>query len=192
MKRGTKELLLDFTPLLDVTMILLFFFVLFSRIGVDSIRQEAAQNMQDARSLHTEAEQMMLDAEAMQEDAAGQLAILAEADARAAEAAEAMIAFSRGENYRLRLKMETDGWVLRIYHGKSIVGALTDSKTFAEDLTESLERAGWAPEDTLLCEFCYEAADPGSRSAYRRVSDALKEIRKQFPHVYISEIDLSQ
>ena len=192
MKRGTKELLLDFTPLLDVTMILLFFFVLFSRIGVDSIRQEAAQNMQDARSLHTEAEQMMLDAEAMQEDAAGQLAILAEADARAAEAAEAMIAFSRGENYRLRLKMEPDGWVLRIYQGKKIVGALEDSKTFTEDLKESLDRAGWKAADTLLCEFCYEAADPGSRAAYNRVENALTEIRKQYPHVYISEIDLSQ
>ena len=192
MKRGPKELLLDFTPLLEVTMILLFFFVLFSRIGVDNIRQEAAQNMQDAKALHTEAEQMMLDAEAMQQDAAGQLAVLAEADARAAEAAEAIIAFSHGENYRLRPKMETDGWVLRIYQGKNIVGALTDSKTFAEDLKESLERAGWVPDDTLLCEFCFEAADPGSRAAYRRVSEAMKEIRKQFPHVYISEIDLSQ
>ncbi|MBR5722974.1 MAG: biopolymer transporter ExbD, partial [Oscillospiraceae bacterium] len=134
MKRGAKELLLDFTPLLDVTMILLFFFVLFSRIGVDSIRQEAAQNMQDAKALHAEASQMMQDAETLQENADGQLAILAEADARAAEAAEAMIAFSRGENYRLRLKMEPDGWVLRIYQGKKIVGALEDSKTFTEDL----------------------------------------------------------
>ena len=192
MKRGAKELLLDFTPLLDVTMILLFFFVLFSRIGVDGIRQEAAQNMQDAKALHTEAVQMMSDAEALQADAADQLAILAETDARAAEAAEAMIAFSRGENYRLRLKMETDGWVLRIYQGKKIVGALTDSKTFTEDLKDSLDRAGWKTADTLLCEFCYEAADPGSRAAYRRVSSALKEIRKQYPHVYISEIDLSQ
>ena len=192
MKRGAKELLLDFTPLLDVTMILLFFFVLFSRIGVDGIRQEAAQNMQDAKALHTEAVQMMSDAEALQADAADQLAILAEADARASEAAEAMIAFSRGENYRLRLKMETDGWVLRIYQGKKIVGALTDSKTFTEDLKDSLDRAGWKTADTLLCEFCYEAADPGSRAAYRRVSSALKEIRKQYPHVYISEIDLSQ
>ena len=192
MKRGAKELLLDFTPLLDVTMILLFFFVLFSRIGVDGIRQEAAQNMQDAKALHTEAVQMMSDAEALQADAADQLAILAEADVRAAEAAEAMIAFSRGENYRLRLKMETDGWVLRIYQGKNIVGALTDSKTFTEDLKDSLDRAGWKTADTLLCEFCYEAADPGSRAAYRRVSSALKEIRKQYPHVYISEIDLSQ
>lgn len=192
MKRGAKELLLDFTPLLDVTMILLFFFVLFSRIGMDGIRQEAAQNLQDAKAMHTEAVQMMSDAEALQADADEQLAILAEADTRAAEAAEAMIAFSRGENYRLRLKMETDGWVLRIYQGKKIVGALTDSKTFTEDLNESLDRAGWKNADTLLCEFCYEAADPGSRAAYRRVSSALKEIRKQYPHVYISEIDLSQ
>ena len=192
MKRGTKELLLDFTPLLDVTMILLFFFVLFSRIGVDNIRQEAAQNMQDAKALHSEASQMMQDAEALQADADSQLAILAEADARAAEAAEAMIAFSRGENYRLRLKMEPDGWVLRIYQGKRIVGALEDSKTFTEDLKESLDRAGWKAADTLLCEFCYEAADPGSRAAYNRVDNALTEIRKQYPHLYISEIDLSQ
>ena len=198
MKRA-KEVLLDFTPLLDVTMILLFFFVLFSRIGVDGIRQDAEQTYQQAQSVQAEAAQIMQDAEAvrkdaeqMRRDAEQKMQILAEADENSAESAEAMLAFSRGENYRLRLKMEPDGWVLRIYHGKDLVDALADNSDFSGDLLDSLERIGWEPEQTQLCAFCYEAADPGSRAAYQRVSDALNTARKLYPHVYISEMDLSQ
>ena len=54
-----------------------------------------------------------------------------------------------------------------------------------------LSEMRYQKEDTVLCEFLYEGEKPGSRAAYQTVQNALKALKADYPHLYISETDIS-
>ncbi len=191
MKRQIKEILLDFTPLLDVTMIILFFFVLYSRLGVDDVKKQAEQNMQDAAAAQSEAAELHSEAEKMQQEAWKKLAVLEEADGNQAALAAAMEQYAGGDNIKLRLEMKESGWLLRVLRGTELLTALEQSDG-AERLVHALEQANYEQGDVLLCEFIYDAEAAGSNQAFRQITEMLETVRESYPHMYISETDLSK
>lgn len=196
MKR-MRDIILDFTPLLDITLIILFYFILFSHMGAAEAQQnaalaaaaaEAAQSA--AADMMAEAEQLHRQAENLQLEADRQLAILAETEQNQAATAEAMQAFARGENLKLRLLSQADGWSLRVQTGDDRLAELA-GEALAQQLTDVLQTAGYLREDVILCEFAYTATESGSYQAYRTVHEALDAVRAEYQHLYISETDLS-
>ena len=112
MRRG-QEVLLDFTTLLDVTMLLLFFFVLFSRMDVDQVKQSAAADqraaqsvMDEARDLKNKAENELADAQAQKAQAEEALRQLNDADAQRAADLAALQYYGIGQNLKLRLELD--------------------------------------------------------------------------------------
>lgn len=196
MKR-IRELILDFTPLLDVTLIILFYFILFSHMGAAEAQQkaefaaaEAAAAQSAAAEMMAEAERLQQSAEELQQDAAERLAILEETAHDQAATAEAMQAFARGENLKLRLISQADAWSLRVQQRQAILADLSGD-ALAEQLADAVKAAGYLPEDVVLCEFAYAAAESGSYQAYQAAVRALEAVRAEYPHFYISETDLS-
>lgn len=196
MKR-VREIILDFTPLLDITLIILFYFILFSHMGAAEAQQnaalaaaaaEAAQSA--AADMMAEAERVQQSAEDLQRDAAEQLAILADTEQNQAAMAEAVQAFASGENLRLRLSSQAGAWRLRVLRGSEELAVLAD-EPLAQPLSDALRAAGYLPEDIILCEFAYTATESGSYQAYQTVQQALGAVRAEYPHLYISETDLS-
>ena len=197
MRRG-QEVLLDFTTLLDVTMLLLFFFVLFSRMDVDQAKESAAAEriaaqsvMNEARELKADAEAELAGAQAEKAQAEEALRQLNEADAQRAADLAALQYYGLGQNLKLRLEFDDSDWMLSVRRGDTVPHMLESGTVSSGRLRSVLAELRYQKEDTVLCEFLYEGEKPGSRAAYQTVQNALKALKADYPHLYVSETDIS-
>ena len=196
--RRKRDIILDFTSLLDVIMIILFFFILFSHF--ETI--EAKSQMAEAEAA---AESASLAADKRKEEAEQQLKMAEEAEKRAQQAYERLEAagqreaanydafqeFEAGENLRIELFMKAEGWTLGIMKGE-YAGAVHSGEPLVPALRSTLSAAGCTPEKTMLCTFSFDASSPGTKAAYDSISAAFTELRKEYTHLYISESDESK
>ncbi|MBR2936875.1 MAG: biopolymer transporter ExbD [Oscillospiraceae bacterium] len=182
MKR--KDVLLDFTPLLDVTLILLFFFLLFSTFEVEEAKiklnnqiEAAEQQMQEANSL----------AEQLKED----LEIVENASNRQASNIEALLEFNRSANVKLILSMKGGNATVKISQGDTIIATTTPDGDLAGIICTALKNAGYTENDTVLCEFILNGSEPGTKIAYQKIKQNLMYVKADFNYFYYSETDIS-
>lgn len=199
MKRRRRDVVLDFTSLLDVTLIILFYFILFSRMDVEKAQQQAAQRTAEAATVSAEADQrieqaerLLKEADARKKDAEQAMAALQDADRQSAANVEALLAFGEGNALRLRLYLEGGTWRCTVKRGGTQLAELTRGGDTDALLLDAMRQAGYQPEDTVLCEFIYPAGEAGSRAAYQEIAAGLLAVQKQYPHMYLSETDLSE
>lgn len=186
-----KEIALDFTPLLDVTLILLFFFLLFTTFEV----QEAKNNL---NSQVQAAQERLEEANALYEDAAGlvsrveeELSLVEAAGSRGASNIEALLEFNRGANVKLILSMGDGTAKVRIFQGEKLLATAAPDADLAGIICAKLKEAGYQPEDTVLCEFVLDGSEAGTASAYRKIKQNLLYIKGEFHYFYYSETDIS-
>ena len=199
MKRRRRDVILDFTSLLDVTLIILFYFILFSRMDVAKAQEQAAEKTAEAASVSAEAdsrieqaERMLAEADARQKDADYALSALADADRQSAANIEALLAFGEGNALKLRLYLEGGTWRCTVRRGGTLLTELTRGGDPASLLRSAMQQAGYQPDDTVLCEFLYPADEAGSRAAYQEIAEGLRAVQREYPHMYLSETDLSE
>lgn len=186
-----KDIFIDFTSLLDVTLIIIFFFIMFSSFesekAVKSAKDEADQTLIEAESKLDEAEKLKAQADEM-------LAELENADERTAENIDAIASFSRNENIKLNLKMKNTGWSLEICQDEELIKTIDylDDETLSKDLG-SVFSPSFTESDTILCELIYDGLEPGSHKAYESITKAFDVIKIDYgySYLYYSEIDLS-
>ena len=192
MKR-IREIILDFTPLLDVTLIILFYFILFSHMGAAQAQQKADRERADAAAAQTAAAQHMEEAEQLMQQAEFERRVLAEAGGSGAMLEQAVEEYAAGRNIKLLLTMNGKSWTLRVRRGNAR-DTLAELHS-AEDLsllTAALRKADYQKDDIILCELIYDADEDGTNQAYQDVRQILEQVREAFPHIYISETDLSK
>ncbi|HAM68407.1 MAG TPA: hypothetical protein DCP68_02160 [Ruminococcus sp.] len=192
MKR-IREIILDFTPLLDVTLIILFYFILFSHMGAAQAQQKADRERADAAAAQTAAAQHMEEAEQLMQQAEFERRVLAEAGGNGAMLEQAVEEYAAGRNIKLLLTMNGKSWTLRVRRGNAR-DTLAELHS-AEDLsllTAALRKADYQKDDIILCELIYDADEDGTNQAYQDVRQILEQVREAFPHIYISETDLSK
>lgn len=181
-----RELILDFTSLLDVIMIILFFFILNYRqemhTRMEQAEQQAAQAVAAADAQTAEAEALQLDAEA---------ALAAMESSAQAENTKALLGFSKGENVNICLVTEEEGWRLDVYKASARIGSVTDrrSQRIGLELNQIFAAAGYAPDGVILCVFSYDSAAPGTRAAYETVTEAFGQIKTGNKRFYVTEVD---
>ena len=192
MKR-IREIILDFTPLLDVTLIILFYFILFSHMGAAEAQQKADRERADAAAAQTAAAQHMEEAEQLMQQAEFERRVLAEAGGNGAMLEQAVEEYAAGRNIKLLLTMNGKSWTLRVRRGNAR-DTLAELHS-AEDLsllTAALRKEEYQKDDIILCELIYDADEDGTNQAYQDVRQILEQVREAFPHIYISETDLSK
>ncbi len=192
MKR-IREIILDFTPLLDVTLIILFYFILFSHMGAAEAQQKADRERADAAAAQTAAAQHMQEAEELMQQAEFERRVLAEASGNGAMLEQAVEEYAAGRNIKLLLTMNGKSWTLRVRRGNAR-DTLAELHS-AEDLsllTAALRKTEYQKDDIILCELIYDADEDGTNQAYQDVRQILEQVRETFPHIYISETDLSK
>ena len=204
MKRK-KDILLDFTSLLDVTMIILFFFLLFSRMDVEKAEAELSSVMDEYHSMEADLMETEQELQAQidglsswadelagrEDELAFQQQLLAEQDAQAAANLEALSDFSKSKNLKIRIEHDDADWIVKIERGDEEATIMDSGMVNGEQFGNKLKSLGFEPTDTILCIFVYEGNLPGSRSAYNTVSDALRVLKGEYTHLYISEMDVS-
>jgi len=179
-----RDIVLDFTPLLDITLILLFFFILFGHLET-----EQAKSALDAQMEKAEAE--IVQAQELSQQLEEEIALAESAGGRQGNNIQSMLSFNRSENIKLILHMEDVGRELKIFSGEKQLAAVSVQGDVASALCDALREAGYRAEDTVLCEFLLDGAQPGTAAAYRAVSHALLVTKGEFPFLYDSETDIS-
>lgn len=198
MKRR-KEIFLDFTALLDIMMLILFFFVLFSHLDNEKAMHAAEDMRSAAQSAMTAADGKIAEAEKREQKAAERetaanalIARYQQADSQRAADLSALEDFNSGRNLRMTIVCDDADWILRMQAGDTEPVTLEDGTVNGKSLAAVLQGPlGFAPEDTVLCVFLYDGEQAGSLTAYRTVHDALRTLREEFPHLYVSETDIS-
>ncbi|WP_455501926.1 hypothetical protein [Gemmiger sp.] len=180
-----REIILDFTSLLDVTLILLFFFIMFSQFEVTDSREAA-----DAKI--AEAEKEISTAQATIDEYQQALSIMQDSNKRSAENSKAIIAFSNGKSPKLYLYGTQSQWLLRITCEDEIIAENIplDDSAF-QRIVSAFDNLGIAYEDTVFCELILDGNQPGTATAYRAVEKVLSQIQSQYQHLFYSRIDTS-
>lgn len=188
--RRSREIILDFTSLLDVVMVILFFFILFSHFETVEARKEleAAQQavIEEYNGKMEEAEMSLAEADRL-------LAEIGQADARKAENIDAISAFGKGENLKIRLRMTDGSWKIIAYKGEAMIAEIENDDTdkMKKQLFRALAESRITIEDTILCDFIYNPEEAGTAAAYKQVTKLLSLVKNEYLHFYYSEVDMS-
>ena len=188
-----REIILDFTSLLDVIMILLFFFILFSRIETIDAKSAAEQAQAQALAAAQEAETVRQEAEAARDAAYDLLDRAGNPKDSAAANLAGIDEFERGENLRLVLRMAQKSWNLEVFCEDTQLAEIARDSTadMAASLSEILKQQGYTPDDALLCIFLYDGAQGGTAAAYREIHALFGQIRETYRYFYVTELDSS-
>ena len=189
MKR--RDIILDFTSLLDVTLIVIFFFVIFSNLDSQANKAKTDEKVHELEVAVQQAEHREANAKELEDQLQEEINMVKESDARKGADASEIIAFNRSKNIKIVLDIETDSWSARIISNNQLVTSASKNDSFQKELQQALSDAGYTDEDTIFCDFVYDGSKPGSNSAHRSINNGLKAIQKSYKHLYISETDLS-
>jgi hypothetical protein len=181
-----REIILDFTSLLDVIMIILFFFVLYSTIDTKNVLNNAKEAEQTYNNLIVEQQEL-------NEEAENELERLKSADKNAATNQKALNAFEKGDYFDFRLDVadKSDNWSLTISFGKEKLGMINSRE--ADDIKGSIKdilmKSGFAADDTYLCILSYDGEQFGTAKAFKEIDEAIDGIQREYPNLYFSNLN---
>lgn len=186
-----KDILLDFTSLLDVTLILIFFFVIFSHF--DNVQSTAQIEDKESKleSQINDAAERESQAQELKEQLEYEIGIVQDADDRAKDNVEEILEFTKGTNLKLILVMQDGKWTLVVSSKNEVISRIAAGDDVEARLADALESADYAYGDTILCDFVYNGSQAGTVSAYRKITKAMEAIQEEYKYLYYSETDLS-
>lgn len=167
-----SKISLDFTSLLDITMIILFFFLINFKFSVDGIREEADRQAEAvaAQSEKLEADKREFEKEKaeLQRTVETELQNIREADEKAADNIEALINFKNGDVIDISLDIkERSEWEMTFSRGTAVLGTISsdDGRNVRDWIVTMLNREGFKSEDVIIGVFKYNKNNYGSRFA---------------------------
>ena len=186
-----KDILLDFTSLLDVTLILIFFFVIFSHFDnvqstaqIEDKESQLQSQINDAAERESQAQELM-------EQLEYEIGIVQDADDRAKDNVEEILEFTKGTNLKLILEMQDGKWTLVVSSKNEVISRISAGDDVEARLADALKSADYAYGDTILCDFVYNGSQAGTVSAYRKITKAMEAVQEEYKYLYYSETDLS-
>lgn len=186
-----RDIFLDFTSLLDVTLIVIFFFVIFTHFENEQNKAQVESKTQELQDAITEADEREAEAQDLMEQLEQEIAIVEESSERRASDVSEILEFNRSENIKMILDMLDSGWSIRILHGEEVVAVVSSTGDVGADIISALESAGYDADMTIFCDFVFNGSEGGTARAYRTINEALTEARTVYSHMYVSETDLS-
>ena len=186
-----KDILLDFTSLLDVTLILIFFFVIFSHF--DNVQSTAQIEDKESKleSQINDAAERESQAQELKEQLEYEIGIVQDADDRAQDNVEEILEFTKGTKLKLILEMQDGKWTLVVSSKNEVISRIAAGDDVEARLADALESADYAYGDTILCDFVYNGSQAGTVSAYRKITKAMESVQEEYKYLYYSETDLS-
>ncbi len=196
-----RQIILDFTSLLDVIMIILFFFIIFGKIETDEMAQGIEAQKEQLAAEHAEVQSLLVDADEKLAIADKTLAeaetVMDEANAakeRSGNNADAITEFGRNKNVKLRLTMTSDtgDWKIEVKkEDESFSIPKADSGVIADRLAQFFSESGYTFNDTILIEMIYNGNENGTNAAYQTIDKTLSELTKDYKHCFCSKTDMS-
>ena len=199
-----KEILLDFTSLLDVIMIILFWFILNYHNQTVAIQEQANQKINEAESIVAEVdekkaelaekEQELLD---QQSEIESMLAEIKDADERKGANIAGLNEFQKGINLTVRLERENNGkFVMLIYKGNDLDSEMADEEIALSDFNTErfsmiIRNYDYKEDDAVLLELVYNNEEIGSNKAVGTIDEVLEEIKEEYPYLHVRKLKIS-
>lgn len=187
-----REIILDFTSLLDVIMIILFWFILNYQTETTKIREQAAAAEESARQAQITADAREAAAQERLQTAEDALEAMDTINERQASILKAMLEYRQGRSLNLTLVSKPQYWYLDAAIGdEEALGRIysDDEKRLGLELNQMLSDAGFADDATIFCVLSFDSTEPGSRDAYSAVSRELRQIQLGNNQFSYTEID---
>ena len=189
-----RQIILDFTSLLDVIMIILFFFIIFSSLETDNLKkdledkqQQVSAELEEAKAKNDKADELLGEAQKKNEQADKRLEEANSAVDRSGENTDAIMDFSENKNLKLHLDMSGEnGWTLKFAKGEEIVKEIPKA-----DISIMFKEQGYTADNTILIEFSYDATESGTTSAYLDTMKIINTMKSEYTHLFYSETDVS-
>ena len=119
-----RDVILDFTSLLDVTLIVIFFFVLFSHLDSQENKNRTDTKVQELEIAIQNAEAREEEANELAKQLESEISIVKEYSDRQASNVSEMLEFNRSENVKIILDMNSDDWSVRVIKGDSVISTV--------------------------------------------------------------------
>lgn len=186
-----RDVILDFTSLLDVTLIVIFFFVIFSHLDTEDNRAKTEAKVAELETAIEEAEEREASAEELITQLEKEIDIVRDSSARQASNIKEMLKYGKSGNIKIILVMQDGGWILRVNCKEEVLTEITSDKDIGAELKAAIIAAGYSEKDTIFCDFVFDGSLPGTASAYRKISKGLDDVEEIYRYLYYSETDLS-
>lgn len=196
-----RQINLDFTSLLDVIMIILFFFIIFSNLETDEMKkdledkqQQIAAELDEAKGKNERADELLSNAEKKNEQADKRMEEANSAEERSGDNADAIMDFSENKNLKLHLDMSGEsGWTLKFAKGEEIIKEVpkADISEMTDEVKALFTEQGYTADNTILIEFSYDATESGTTSAYLDTMKIINAMKNEYEHLFYSETDVS-
>ena len=195
-----REIILDFTSLLDVMMIILFFFILYSKADTDNVSEKARQAEASYNTLIEEAEKKQLENEKEQQEwrekASEEWDRILSADANAVNNQKALTAYNEGKGVYFNLQgvEKSDVWTLSVLSGNKKIGEIgsDESRELRERIKECLYEAGYKTSDVIICTLTYDGYSYGTEIVVPLVENAITDIQREYKGLYFTTINISK
>lgn len=188
-----REIILDFTSLLDVVMIILFFFILFSTLDVENATDEAKKA---ETSYNTLIEENQQEQEEWREKASQEWERIMQADENAAKNQEALIAYNEGKVISFNLHDVEKGnvWTLSVLSGNKRLDEISseDARDMKDKFREAIRKAGYNTEDVIICTLTFDGDAYGTEKAVPTVENAIIDIQRDYKNLYFTTINTTK
>lgn len=203
MKRS--RISLDFTSLLDITMIILFWFMIKYKASAEEVRNKAQEQISSVQAIAAQLEEEKTAFEAekenWQKEADAEFERIKNADENAAKNQQALSEFDKGSVIYIKLDSETDSsgnkkWFLNIENGKEHMGRFEFEKNtdITAELTEIFRNSGFGKDDVMLGVFVYDGSQEGTAPILYTSSAEkhIKAVSEEYPQFYCASINISR
>lgn len=198
MRNNKREVILDFTSLIDVIMLILFFFVIFAQIdssnAVESANNDAQQAIQYANQIMQEANDSQANADAMMADAEQMQ------DYAMAVVSNSTSDFDKAIQLQLDLKLENEKWKIDITESgkKEILDTIENVRErkpeeLAEEFDKFISSYSYSTSDAILINLVYGSDIAGSRKSKEHSDEMIRLLRDKYNYQYLfsTTVDIS-
>ena len=186
-----RDIFLDFTALLDVTLIVIFFFVLFSHLENEENKMLVDEKVKEYETAIKEVNDREETANDLIKQLEQELEIIRSSDERQAEDAQAILEYRAGKNLKMVLDLEEESFVVYINKNKENIAKININSNLSTELLKAMENTGYMKEDTIFCDIVFDGLNKGSNKAYQIMMDALDDMQNKFPNMYYSITNVS-
>lgn len=202
MKRN--RISLDFTSLLDITMIILFWFMIKYRASAEEVQAKAQEQIDNIQSISAqlEADRDAYEAEKQEwsEKADAEMKRIENADKNAAFNQKALEALNDNILLDIKLSTEKSGnkWkkIISVYNGKTHIGDIEFEKASDTDITKEissmLETAGLQHDNTIIGIFIYDGDQYATALTVNDIIKSIRKVSEEYPQFYCASINISE
>lgn len=188
-----REIILDFTSLLDVIMIILFFFILYSSVDVE----DASEKARAAEASYTEQlRQNEKEQQEWREKASEEWERILSADINAANNQKALTEYSQGGgiSFNLHEVKRGDEWSLSVLSGNKKLDEISseDMDSLKDRLRDCLQKVGYSEEDVIIGTFTFDGSAYGTEKAVPVIENAIRSIQRDYKCLYFTSINISK